>query len=155
MSFNRDWFEKLGGFAEEYVFGHYEDADLCLKSLEAGVAPWIHDLKLWHLESRGSTPPPTLEGALTVNRWLFNRRWGPKVIPEMLGKSPRHPLLENQSEIMALDIGRESSEAQVERHSVRLVRSLGGARTPDGDLGIGQYQEIVFSADPGSSVASA
>ena len=33
MSIDRAWFEKLGGFTEDYVFGHYEDADLCLKSL--------------------------------------------------------------------------------------------------------------------------
>ena len=33
MSFDRGWFEKLGGFAEDYVFGHYEDADLCLRSI--------------------------------------------------------------------------------------------------------------------------
>ena len=29
MSFRRDWFERLGGFTEDFVFGHYEDADLC------------------------------------------------------------------------------------------------------------------------------
>jgi len=53
MSLNRGWFEHLGGFTEDFIFGHYEDADLCLKSVERGVAPWIHDIRLWHLEGKG------------------------------------------------------------------------------------------------------
>ena len=57
MSVDRGWFEKLGGFTEDYVFGHYEDADLCLKSIQAGAVPWIHDIRLWHLEGQGSHPP--------------------------------------------------------------------------------------------------
>lgn len=31
ISLNRKWFENIGGFDEDYVFGHYEDADLCLR----------------------------------------------------------------------------------------------------------------------------
>ena len=38
LSVDRAWFEQLSGFSEDYVFGHYEDADLCLKSLQAGRA---------------------------------------------------------------------------------------------------------------------
>jgi len=52
MSLDRTWFEELGGFTEEFIFGHYEDADLCLKSIEKGVAPWLHDIRLWHLEGK-------------------------------------------------------------------------------------------------------
>lgn len=94
ISSDRKWFEKLGGFSEDYIFGHYEDADFCLRSLEAGVAPWIHDIKLWHLEGKGSTRPPTLDGAMTVNRWLFNKLWAAKVAPSLLGQRPNHPLLQ-------------------------------------------------------------
>ena len=36
ISLSRSWFETLGGFSLDYVFGHYEDADLCLR--ESG--PW-------------------------------------------------------------------------------------------------------------------
>jgi GT2 family glycosyltransferase len=50
ISSARDWFERLGGFTEDFVFGHYEDADLCLKSLEAGVPSWLQDIRLWHFE---------------------------------------------------------------------------------------------------------
>ena len=95
ISCDRGWFEKLGGFSEEYVLGHYEDADLCLKSIGQGVAPWIHDIKLWHLEGKGSTKrQATHEGASIVNRWLFSKRWSGAIIPEMLGQKPRHPLLQ-------------------------------------------------------------
>jgi len=94
ISCDRDWFEKLDGFSEDYVFGHYEDADFCLRSLEGGVAPWIHDIKLWHLEGKGSIRPPTLEGAMTVNRWLFNKQWSAKVAPSLIGQRPSHPLLQ-------------------------------------------------------------
>ena len=79
ISLNRKWFENIGGFSEDYVFGHYEDADLCLKSLEKGVCPWMHDVKLWHLEGKGSHRLPVHEGASIVNRWLFNRRWAKKI----------------------------------------------------------------------------
>jgi GT2 family glycosyltransferase len=41
LSVDRDWFEALGGFSEDFVFGHCEDADLCLRSLEAGVPSWV------------------------------------------------------------------------------------------------------------------
>ena len=101
MSLNRKWFEQIGGFSEDYVFGHYEDADLCLKSLEKGVCPWIHDVKLWHLEGKGSHRLPFHEGASVVNRWLFNKRWAKKLIPDMLGQSPRLGSLAN-------DLGRQS-----------------------------------------------
>ena len=89
ISLDRHWFEKIGGFTEDYVFGHYEDADLCLKSIGQGITPWIHDVKLWHLEGQGSHRLPVHEGASIVNRWLFNRRWAGKLIPDMLGRSPK------------------------------------------------------------------
>lgn len=53
ISVDRDWFERLGGFNESFVFGHYEDADLCLTSLEAGVPAWLQDVRFWHLEGKG------------------------------------------------------------------------------------------------------
>jgi GT2 family glycosyltransferase len=98
ISCDRAWFEKLGGFSDEYVMGHYEDADLCLKSIEGGTAPWLHDIKLWHLEGKGSgTRHAVHEGASTVNRWRFNKRWGSMIVPNMLGQRPNHPLLRNEA----------------------------------------------------------
>jgi GT2 family glycosyltransferase len=91
ISSERAWFERLGGFTEDFVFGHYEDADLCLKSLEHGVPAWLHDIRLWHLEGKGSTRLPPHEGGSAVNRWLFSRHWGDFVSRDLLGPTPTHP----------------------------------------------------------------
>jgi GT2 family glycosyltransferase len=91
ISCERAWFERLEGFTEDYVFGHYEDADLCLKSLQAGAPVWLQDLKLWHLEGRGSTRKPVHEGGSLVNRWVFSNTWGASLAPNLLGPNPTHP----------------------------------------------------------------
>ena len=88
LSLDRAWFEKLGGFTEDYVFGHYEDADLCLKSTIKGTIPWIHDLRLWHLEGKGSTRRPVHEGGSLVNRWLFSSRWSGLIENALVGPNP-------------------------------------------------------------------
>jgi GT2 family glycosyltransferase len=93
ISCRRDWFERLGGFSEDFVFGHYEDADLCLRSIEAGVAPWLHDIRMYHLEGAGSSRARAQEGALFVNRWLFATRWAATIRAGLHGAEPSHPLL--------------------------------------------------------------
>ena len=75
ISIDKAWFEQLGGFNEDYVFAHYEDADLSLKSIASGTVPWLHDIRMWHLEGKGSTRLPPHEGGTLVNRWLFSRKW--------------------------------------------------------------------------------
>ena len=90
ISSDREWFEQLGGFDEKYILGHYEDADLCLRSFEQGVPSWLHDLRLWHLEGKGSTRRPHHEGASLVNRWQFTKRWMPSVSAGILGPNPQH-----------------------------------------------------------------
>jgi GT2 family glycosyltransferase len=93
MSCRREWFERLGGFTEDFVFGHYEDADLCLRSLAAGTPVWLHDIRLWHLEGKGSIRLPVHDGGSFVNRWLFSRRWASEIRNGLLGPAPTHPLL--------------------------------------------------------------
>jgi GT2 family glycosyltransferase len=88
MSIDRSWFERLGGFEPDYIFGHYEDADFCLKSIAAGRTPWLHDLRLWHLEGKGSQRRPQHEGGSVVNRWLFTRNWEEVVRRDLLGPEP-------------------------------------------------------------------
>jgi GT2 family glycosyltransferase len=88
MSVDRNWYEKLGGFSLEYVFGHYEDADLCLKSYMAGQPVWIHNLPFWHLEGKGSTRRQVHEGGSLVNRWHFTVTWGDLIKSKFLGKTP-------------------------------------------------------------------
>lgn len=97
ISVDRPWFEKLGGFTEDYIFGHYEDADLCLKSLQAGTPAWLHDLRMWHLEGKGSQKQPQHEGGSLLNRWLFCRTWESAIVPDLLGRNPAHPLLQSRA----------------------------------------------------------
>ena len=85
ISLDRAWYEKLGGFTEDYVFGHYEDADLCLKSFLCGNPPWMHDLRLWHLEGKGSTRLPVHEGGSLINRWFFSEQWSELINRCLLG----------------------------------------------------------------------
>ena len=93
ISMNRAWFETLEGFSQDYIFGHYEDADLCLRSLEAGKPAWLADLRLYHLEGQGSVRQKVHEGATAVNRWLFTHSWMEPVGEALLGPAPTHPLL--------------------------------------------------------------
>ena len=88
MAADRKFFEKLGGFSEDYVFGHYEDADLCLKSWEAGQPVWYHDLPFWHLEGKGSTKRPSHDGGSAINRWHFTRTWLDLVATKFNGPAP-------------------------------------------------------------------
>ncbi|MDE8346531.1 MAG: hypothetical protein POH28_10220 [Acidocella sp.] len=93
ISASRVLFERLGGFSQEYIFGHYEDADLCLKSIMAGHPPWLHNLPLWHLEGKGSHRHAAHEGASVVNRWLFTKIWAEPLVHTLLGPTPAHPAL--------------------------------------------------------------
>ncbi len=76
MVFDRADYDKLGGFDEQFVYGHYEDADLCLRYTAKG---WkvLYDaaLTFWHYEGRGSIRRPEHAGAVHYNRWLFSRKW--------------------------------------------------------------------------------
>ncbi len=89
ISADRAWYERIGGFSEDYVFGHYEDADICLKSWGEGGAVWMHDLPLWHLEGKGSTRRPAHEGGSVINRWHFTRSWLEVVQDGFDGPEPR------------------------------------------------------------------
>ena len=88
ISVKRQLFETIGGFSDRFIYGHYEDADLCLRGMQKGVVPWIHDLPLWHLEGKGSHRLPQHEGASTVNRWQFGRMWNDTIAQALVGRSP-------------------------------------------------------------------
>jgi GT2 family glycosyltransferase len=94
MSIERWWFEQLGGFTEDFIFGHYEDADLCLKSIGKGVAPWLQDIRMWHLEGKGSRRQLAHEGGSLVNRWLFTEKWIDLIDAELKGPTPPHRLMQ-------------------------------------------------------------
>jgi hypothetical protein len=105
LSIENSWFEKLGAFTEDFIFGHYEDADLCLKSIEKGVVPWLQDIRMWHLEGKGSTRELAHEGGSLVNRWLFSQTWTRVIEAGLKGPSPSHPLFHSSSLPLGADIG--------------------------------------------------
>jgi GT2 family glycosyltransferase len=90
ISMNREWLEQLGGFSREFIFGHYEDVDLCLRSLQAGSPAWMHNIALWHLESKGSKHLPVHDGGRLVNRWHLTQKWLGFVKAELVGRSPAY-----------------------------------------------------------------
>ena len=76
MSIDRSHFERLNGFDEDFVFGHYEDGDLCLRSTAVGQPIWYcADVKLWHMEGKGSKKLSSHEGAKRLNRWHLTHKW--------------------------------------------------------------------------------
>jgi GT2 family glycosyltransferase len=120
MSIERSWYERLGGFTEDFIFGHYEDADLCLKSIAQGTAPWIHDIRLWHLEGKGSTRLPHHEGGSLVNRWLFSSHWISMIENGLQGPNPAHALMQSDS---TRDLARPAPQAPVAMARQRRARS--------------------------------
>jgi GT2 family glycosyltransferase len=101
ISVDKSWFEQLAGFTEDFIFGHYEDADLCLKSIERGVAPWLQDIRMWHLEGKGSTRQLPHEGGSMVNRWLFSQRWISTIESGLKGPVPTHPLFQTSPSLFS------------------------------------------------------
>lgn len=72
----RALFDALGGFSTDYVFGCYEDADLCLRARAAGASVTCDPgLRLVHLEGGGGGEKlPAVRGAMLYNRILFTAR---------------------------------------------------------------------------------
>lgn len=51
LAIGRGFFEKIGGWSEDYLVGDFEDSDLCLKAREHGKSVrCLSDVKLFHLE---------------------------------------------------------------------------------------------------------
>jgi len=70
MRFNRIDFERINGFSEEFIFTHWEDADLCIRwSENIGKVEVNPGIRLLHLEGQGSGKNE-LETHL---RWYVNR----------------------------------------------------------------------------------
>jgi GT2 family glycosyltransferase len=108
LSVEGAWFKGLGGFTEDFIFGHYEDADLCLKSIDKGVAPWLQDIRMWHLEGKGATRQLAHEGGSMVNRWLFSQTWLRTIAAGLKGPSPSHALF--QSHVSEANIAEPNSD---------------------------------------------
>jgi GT2 family glycosyltransferase len=78
MMFERSTFEKLGGFSREYIYGHYEDADLSLRWAQHNKQVQIDPaLRLVHLEGQGAQAHGSeYRGAAIANRIFFTARHG-------------------------------------------------------------------------------
>jgi GT2 family glycosyltransferase len=120
LSVESGWFEKLGGFTEDFIFGHYEDADLCLKSIEKGVVPWLQDIRMWHLEGKGSNREIAHEGGSLVNRWLFSQTWVRTIEAGLKGPTPTHPLLHSPSSTSLLGADTATTEPKLVRRRRKL-----------------------------------
>lgn len=81
-------YEKLDGFAPEYVLGDFEDSDLCLRMLEIGRTNYIRrDVELYHLErqSQNLVQPGRWKHNITIlNAVHFNKKW--KTVLEAMEK---------------------------------------------------------------------
>ncbi len=76
MLMTRGTYERLDGFREDFVYGHYEDADLCLRNeQEGGITRYEPKLAFWHYEGMGSVKRPEHSGSGHYNRWLFSKKW--------------------------------------------------------------------------------
>ena len=76
MLMTRATYHRLGGFNEDFVYGHYEDADLCLRNeRDGGAAIYQPSLRYWHYEGMGSVQRPEHLGSAHYNRWLFSQLW--------------------------------------------------------------------------------
>ncbi len=74
---SRRLFERMGGFSTDFFFGHYEDADLCLRIRQAGGRVLLDPaLAYWHYEGMGSIKRPEHVGSGLYNRWFFSGLWG-------------------------------------------------------------------------------
>jgi hypothetical protein len=62
----------------------------------------LQDLRLWHLEGKGSTRLPQHEGGSVVNRWLFTKTWGEAVQQDLLGPAPAHAAFADKAPPVAL-----------------------------------------------------
>ena len=105
----------------------YEDADLCLKSLLAGTPAWLHDIRMWHLEGRGAQRVPQHEGGALVNRWHFARTWTSTIVPDLLGRTPRHRLLRASPDTPA-----DQTPSRPTRERDTLRDTLQGGAVPAG-----------------------
>jgi GT2 family glycosyltransferase len=79
MMVARELYDSLGGLHGGYVQGDYEDADICLRMMEAGLRNWyVPDVELYHLEALSYSPSLRMP-ANRYNAWLHTRTWGDRI----------------------------------------------------------------------------
>lgn len=68
-------FDELGGLSTDYILAYYEDADFCLRLLQAGRPVRLDRARWIHMEGVGRQMPPLLRTAMWLNRALYTRRF--------------------------------------------------------------------------------
>ena len=87
----REVWDLVGGYAEDFVIGDYEDSDLCLKIRRAGFDVIYEPAAcLYHLERRSISRSQdyTRGVASQYNAWLHTERWNQEItalMPSYLG----------------------------------------------------------------------
>ena len=104
LGISRSLYAKLGGLCEEFVFGDFEDSELCLRVRDAGkrvyYAPGV---ELYHLERQSQSLLPDGQSwrwQLTVyNAWLQDKRWREQINELKRAAIPRSACADEQAEI--------------------------------------------------------
>jgi GT2 family glycosyltransferase len=79
MMIAREQYDAMGGLHGGYVQGDYEDADICLRLMEAGSRNWYFpDAELYHLEALSYSSSLRVP-ANRYNAWLHTRMWGDRI----------------------------------------------------------------------------
>ncbi len=69
-------FDEMDGLSTDYLFAYYEDADFCLRLLQAGHPVRLDRTSRWiHMEGVGKPKSPTMRCFMWLNRALFTRRF--------------------------------------------------------------------------------
>lgn len=90
----RETYERVGGFAEDYVIGDYEDSDLCLKIRRLGLQIAYEPAAcLYHLERRSiRRSQDYMRGvASQYNSWLHTQRWEDDISDLMANQTGKDP----------------------------------------------------------------
>lgn len=69
-------YQEMGGLSTDYIIAYYEDADFCLRMLQAHRPVRLDRGSRWiHMEGVGKPKPPTLRTVMWLNRALYSRRF--------------------------------------------------------------------------------
>ena len=69
-------FDEMGQLPTDYIIAYYEDADFCLKMLEAGRPVRLDRGSRWiHMEGVGKPKPPLMRAVMWLNRAFYSRRF--------------------------------------------------------------------------------
>lgn len=75
----KEYYDQLGGLDEEYIYGDFEDSDLCLKLAETGLACYVDTgIALYHLERQSMKligDQVWRQMVTGYNCWQHARKW--------------------------------------------------------------------------------